>query len=268
MAVCTFGLSTCLVIPRMLTIYCDALLMMISDIYYEMGCTKVGLVVTDTCTTMQKCWEILQDEFPWISCATCQTHCPSLLLKDIGKLPEPAATLKDEGVVACWFANHHKPLAILRSKVKSAFHGKSKELKKISATHMGSASWVRERLQEVKSCLLATVVGPEYVAEKYKDLPPDHEAGNAGIVAREHKGGTAKALVLDDSEKGFWNRVTSHVSITTPVCKFLRRHDTSAPSIGKVYYGWFEISNRIASANASYKGAYAYPCSPPCHPQP
>lgn len=118
MALSTFGLSTRLVIPRMLTIYCNASLM-INDIY-EMGYTKVVLVVIDTCTAMQKCWEILRDELPWISCMTCQTHCPSLLRKDIGKLPKPAATLKDEGVVVCWFANHHKPLANRRSKVESA----------------------------------------------------------------------------------------------------------------------------------------------------
>ena len=48
------------------------------------------MVVTDTCAVMRKCWAIVQDEFPWISAAPCQMHCPSLLINDIAKLPVPA----------------------------------------------------------------------------------------------------------------------------------------------------------------------------------
>ena len=40
--------------------------LMVADIY-DFGPTKVVLIVTDTCNTMKKCWEIVQDEFPWIS---------------------------------------------------------------------------------------------------------------------------------------------------------------------------------------------------------
>ena len=50
---------------------------------------------------------------------------------------------------------------------------KSKELKKAGATRMGTNTWVGERLNEVKACLQASVVDPEYVAQKYKDLPSD-----------------------------------------------------------------------------------------------
>ena len=91
--------------------------LMIVDIY-AIGCTKVVVVVTDTCSTMKKAWAIVEDEFPWVSCIPCQTHCPSLLLTDTAKLPEPAATIKDETVVVGWFTNHQKPLAILREKVR------------------------------------------------------------------------------------------------------------------------------------------------------
>ena len=57
--------------------YCASL--MITDIY-DIGCFKVVMLVTDTCAVMRKCWDIVQDEFPWILVAPCQTHCPSLLL--------------------------------------------------------------------------------------------------------------------------------------------------------------------------------------------
>ena len=63
-------------------VYCAAL--MIADIY-QYGPLKVILVITDTCTTMRKCWSIVMDEFPWIMVLPCQAHVISLLMKDIGK---------------------------------------------------------------------------------------------------------------------------------------------------------------------------------------
>ena len=49
---------------------------------------KVVMIVTDTCSTMQKCWQMVADEFPWISILPCQPHVISLLLKDAGKTKE------------------------------------------------------------------------------------------------------------------------------------------------------------------------------------
>ena len=228
--------------------YCASL--MIVDIY-SIGCTKVVMLVTDTCAVMRKCWAIVQDEFPWISCAPCQTHCPSLLIGDIAKLPTPARTIKEETLVVAWFTNHHKPLSILRSKVEQTF-GKSKELKKAGATRMGTNTWVGERLCELKNCLQQVVFDPAYIAENYKDLPTDVEHMNGEKVAREHKGGTAKKFVLDDAAEGFWQRVDDHVKITMPICKFLRRHDSSAPATGKVYHGWYEMGDYLEKSEVSY----------------
>ena len=231
--------------------YCASL--MIVDIY-SIGCTKVVMLVTDTCAVMRKCWKIVQDEFPWISIAPCQTHCPSLLLNDIAKLPVPAQTIKDETLVVCWWTNHHKPLAILRSKVKQTL-GKSCELKKAGATRMGTNTWVGERLVELRSCLQQAVVDPAFIAENYKDLPADFDMVNGEKIPREHRGGTAKKYVLDDDDQGFWARVKEfkeHVSVSMPICKFLRRHDTSAPAVGKVYHGWFEMGNHLEASDVGY----------------
>ena len=225
--------------------------LMIEDIY-SLGCTRVILVTTDTCSTMRKAWSLVQDEFPWISIGPCQTHCPSLLLTDVGKFPEVTQLVREEGVVVGWFSLHQKPLAILRSKVREAFNGRSKELKKAGATRMGTNTFVGQRLQELKSCLQQTVVDAEYVKENFKDLPDDVELGNCEKVSREHKGGTAKKLVLDDEEGGFWGRLRSHVSLTMPICKYLRRHDSSAPAAGKVYHGWFEMGEHLKQSDVSY----------------
>ena len=208
------------------------------------------MVVTDTCNVMKKCWAIVQDEFPWISVAPCQTHCPSLLLTDVAKLPAVAQTIREETLVVSWFTNHHKPQAILREKVRVTL-GKSCELKKAGATRMGTNTWVGERLEELKGCLQQVVVDPDYIAEKYKDIPADVDVVNGEKVAREHKGGTAKMHILDDSDDGFWAGVRDHVGLTMPLCKFLRRHDSSAPAVGKVYHGWFEMGDHLKKFDAA-----------------
>ena len=61
--------------------YCA--LLMIQDIY-DFGPENVVLIVTDTCNTMAKAWQIVQEEFPWISVVPCQAHVISLLMKGIG----------------------------------------------------------------------------------------------------------------------------------------------------------------------------------------
>ena len=134
--------------------------------------------------------------------------------------------------------------------MRATFKGATKELKKAGATRMGSNTFVGARLEEVKGCLQQTVVDARYTAEKYEDKGDEREVGNGGTVVREHKGGTAKRLVLDDS--GFWLRVRQHVSLTMPICKLLRRHDSSAPSCGKVYHGWFEVGESIAESTVPY----------------
>lgn len=223
--------------------------LMIEDIY-NIGCTKVVVVVTDTCATMQKAWSIIMDEFPWISCLPCVPHVTSLLMKDVSKAPEVAQLIKDETLVVGWFSNHQKPLAILRGKVLEHLK-KKKELVKAGATRFGTNTLVGERLLELKVPLQQTVVDAEYVKQNYKDLPDDVEISNCESRTRQNKGGTAKNLVLDDS--GFWQRVESHVNATMPMYKLLRRHDSSAPTVGKVYHGFYTLGEHIESLDVSYK---------------
>ena len=68
---------------------------------------------------------------------------------------------------------------------------------------------------------------------------------------RSNKGATTKKLVLDDD--GFWTKVTDHVSLTMPLFKMLRRFDSSAPTIGKVYSSWFESGESLKASTAPFK---------------
>ena len=134
----------------------------------------------------------------------------------------------------------------------SIFH-RSKELVKAGGTRFGTNTLVGQRLIELKSALQQTVVDPDYVAQNYKDLPDHVEVSNCGTSTRENKGGTAKALVLDDTR--FWPAVSAHVHVTEPIFKLLRRHDSSAPSMGKIYHGFFLVGEHLKASTVPYKKA-------------
>lgn len=153
--------------------------LMITDIY-SIGCTKVVVVVTDTCNTMTKAWSIVEDEFPWISCVPCVPHVASLLAKDIGKLEEVNHLIKEESIIVGWFSHHQKPLAILRSKIISTL-GKPMQLIKAAATRFGTNTLVGERLLHLRAALQQTVVDPEYTKENYKDKDDDREESNCEL---------------------------------------------------------------------------------------
>lgn len=152
----------------------------------------------------------------------------------------------------CRFGNHQKPLAILREKATQLL-GKRKELVKAGATRFGTHTLVGMRLQKLRNSLQQTVVDPEYVSQNHKDAPDEMEISNAEVHLRQHKGGTAKKLVLDDDEGGFWDRVDGHVRATLPIYKMLRRHVSSAPTVGKVFHGSFEIGANLNKSTTSYK---------------
>lgn len=212
----------------------------------------VIVVVTDTCAQMKKAWTYVIDEFPWISAIPCVPHVASLLLKDVAKIPEVSTLIQQESTVVGWFSNHQKPLAILREKARQQF-GKRRELVKAGETRFGTHTLVGERLLSLQTALQQTIYDPDYVKENYKDGLDSVEHSNCEKHIRSNRGGTAKKLVTDDEPDGFWARVKTHVSATMPTLKLLRRHDSSAPSVGKVYHGFFEVGEGIQNSDAPYK---------------
>ena len=169
---------------------------------------------------------------------------------DIAKEKEVRDVLVDEGTVVAWFANHQFPLAKLREITKEKL-GKAKELIKAGATRFGTNTLVGERLLELKSSLQATVIDEAYAAQNYKDKASTEEETGTGKSVRTNKGATTKKLVLDD--EGFWKKVGQHVGATKPLFKMLRRFDSSAPAIGKVYSSWFEAGEHLKECDASYQ---------------
>lgn len=56
-----------------------------------------------------------------------------------------------------------------------------------------------------------------------------------------------------NDDDGFWTRVETHVECTMPIIKFLRRHDSSAPTVGKVYHGFFSVGEHLKATSAEYQ---------------
>ena len=99
--------------------------------------------------------------------------------------------------------------------------------------------------------LQATVVDKDYQAKKYKDTGNTIEEGGTERRSYSNKGATCKKLVQDD--EGFWVRVKKHAHATLPIFKFLRRVDTGAPTLGKLYSGWFELGEFLKSSDSDFK---------------
>ena len=156
------------------------------------------------------------------------------LLADVAKEKQVQTVIGDEATIVGWFSNHQFPLAKLRENTKSLL-GKGCELIKAGGTRFGTHTLVGERLLKLKAALQRTVVDPEYLAHKYKDKADAEEATGTGRVYRTNKGATASKHVLD--EEGFWQRVATHVAVTKPIFKMLRRFDSSAPAVGKPWRG-------------------------------
>ena len=105
-------------------------------------------------------------------------------------------------------------------------------------------------LLKLKGALQATCTDEEYLAQKYVDKGNSEEETGSGRIIRSNKGGTASKLCLDNNANGFWGRVASHVQATLPMLKMLRRFDTSAPTIGKLYSSWFELGRHFPSSGS------------------
>ena len=152
-----------------------------------------------------------------------------------------------------WFSLHHFPLATLRKYTLEKL-GKQCELIKAAATRFGTNTLVGERLLKLKGALQATCTDEDYVDKKYVDKVNSEEQTGTGRIVRSNKGGTAGKLCLDNRPtNGFWSRVTGHVQATLPMLKMLRRFDSSAPTLGKLYSSWWELGQHFKTTESEFR---------------
>ncbi|KAL3905737.1 MAG: hypothetical protein SGPRY_010812 [Prymnesium sp.] len=121
-------------------------------------------------------------------CTQSAEYCAALMIEDIYKF----------GPLIKVISNHHFPLEKLREMVKSKL-GKAKQLVKAGGTRFGTNTFVGERLLELKSSLLATVVDEVYAAQNYKDKKyTEDETAQVKdeSFVRTNKGKISRSLII------------------------------------------------------------------------
>eukprot|EP00898_Chlorokybus_atmophyticus_P008456 jgi/Chlat1/8611/Chrsp86S08005 len=115
------------------------------------GAETVVQVVTDSASACVSAGAIITRQYKHVSWSPCAAHVLDLLLEDIGKMPFFATSIKKGKFFVNFISNHHKSLAIFRSKTTTT-------LLKPGETRFASAFIMLQRLLEVKADLAKTVV--------------------------------------------------------------------------------------------------------------
>jgi len=103
-------------------------------------------VVTDTCSTMQGAWKIVERERPWVSATCCAPHVLNLLLKDIAHIPQVELVMEQMETVLQRFCGRTRWTRVKLMEVTKENHGKALGLYRARVTRFAG---------KVSSCMCA-----------------------------------------------------------------------------------------------------------------
>lgn len=187
-------------------------------------------VVTDSAAACRLSGELLEEEHGHLVWTPCTTHQLDLLLESLGKLHWMSETIKDGRSIVTFITGRHKSLALYRTKsLRGEIDASKKELLKPGETRFASAFIMLQRLLEVKDALRQTVVDDEW--PKWLTGKPYEEEGER-----------VADLILSSQ---FWKKVEDVVKVSEPIVQFLRLTDGRAPIVGKIYYRWFKLIEKL-----------------------
>lgn len=213
---------------------------LISDEIERVGPLNVIQVVTDTCSVMKSAWLIVEKRFPWITCSGCAPHVLSLLLKDIGSIPEVAGVLTKVKKVLNRFWGRKRWCRNKLREVVRKNHGKDLGLYRAAVTRF--AGKVREmgRMYRLKADLKYIVDLPEYMAQDFsKRKSGEHEDDDDDPDGE----GGVKQIILD--EEHFWKPLLATLKLMLPIYKILRMCDSDKPVVGKIYDKMFMMVQSV-----------------------
>ena len=176
----------------------------------HVGALTVVHVVTDTCAVMKAAWKIIEEKYPWITCTCCAPHVLSLLLHDIGKIPEVARVISKVKKVLNRFWGRKRWCRNKLREVVLKNHKKKLGLYRAAATRF--AGTVREmgRMLRLKADLKYIVDLPEYSAQDFRK-----KRGADGDDDEDLDGeGGVRAILLD--EDGFWAPMLDALKVPHP----------------------------------------------------
>lgn len=171
----------------------------ISDHIKRIGATSVVQVVTDTCAVMKAAWKIVEKEFPWITCTCCAPHVLSLLLKDIGKIPEVASVIAKVKRILNRFWGKKRWCRTKLKEVVLKNHGKRLGLYRACVTRFAGHVKEMGRILRLKADLKYVVDTPEYAKQDFRKKRKD--AADEADDDVDGEGGIKDIL---NDEAGFW----------------------------------------------------------------
>lgn len=208
----------------------------------RVGALKVVQVVTDTCSTMKAAWKLIEKKYAWVTCTCCAPHVLSLLLEDIGKLPEVSKVLGKVNKVLGRFRGRKRWCRNKLREVVQKNHGKEIGLYRAAVTRF--AGHVREmaRMLRLKADLKYVVDLPEYAAQDFRKKRAT--AGDREYDDDDTDGeGGVKTIILD--EEGFWTPLIAALKVMTPIAKLLRLCDGDQAVMGKIYDRMFLLTQNV-----------------------
>lgn len=218
---------------------------LISDEIERHGALNVVQVCTDTCSVMQAAWKIIEKEFPWITCTCCAPHVLSLLLKDIGKLPEIASVLAKVKRVLNRFWGRKRWARNKLREVTEKNHGRKLGLYRAVETRFAGRVKEMGRMLRLKADLKYIVDTPEYAAQDFRTATTGEDDDDADSGDDDVKS------ILQD-ENGFWKPLVAALKVMVPVVKVLRMCDGNKPVIGKIYDKMFMLLNTVSGLNVPW----------------
>ena len=188
---------------------CGEVRKVVEEIKAQCGKVVIGLV-TDNASNMKRAWNLLQDEYPEITCYGCAAHSLNLIFGDLTKLETLAQIVKNAKSIVKEFKSKHM-LVDLLSKVQKE-ENVHISLKLPVKSRWGSTLICMDSVQKNKHVLRKLVVS---------------EMSESTNLSR-----SIKRVILDDN---FWETNEAMVQLLNPLFIAITSLEADEPNLADVY---------------------------------
>ena len=176
-------------------------------------------------------WPFIQQKFPWIVCSPCQPHVLDLLLEDAGKLEPFKGTLARARKLAMF---------LRREKVKATL----RELCNLVVALPGETRFYTQLLLIESLEKVRNKLGPLFAHERVVDYV---HANRNDVCDGQTLAELCAAMEQTTKDGAFWSSLRVIRSFMEPVAKLLQFSESNAPVMGEIYYGWFQLVEKVKS---------------------
>lgn len=116
----------------------------------------------------------MQEKYPWISFLHCVSHIGSLVMQDVGKIPQVATIVETVLDIQNWFHSNQKVAAIV-NKICLKVYGQTRKFLWVPETRFVEIILLLKRLKRMMGALQATIANDAYKALQFVDSSIDDE---------------------------------------------------------------------------------------------